>query len=401
MVVLALETVTRAGSLALLRDGTARVRVGDPQRTHGERLPGEVVDLLASDAMQVKDVDLFAVVSGPGSFTGLRVGMATVQGLALAAGRQVVGVPTLEALVCAWRDGGEPQAPIVVACLDGQRGDVFYAAYRQPGTAAAPREPWPILVSPAVGRPADAAAAIARALSGESVALIGSGAERYAGALLTISGSRIDRTVMPLALAAAHLAAARADAAVPPHGVQPIYIRRPDAVIARERHVQAGDPQKADPPALTVGLARGPEDLAAVEALQRSAFAHAWGAEAFGAELAERGMARVYVARAASGDVVAYCACWLVVDELHINSLAVAEPWRRRGVATRLLDAVSREAREQGATSATLEVRESNRAARALYERLGFRVEGVRRDYYQAPREDAIILWNRKLGSVG
>jgi ribosomal-protein-alanine N-acetyltransferase len=85
------------------------------------------------------------------------------------------------------------------------------------------------------------------------------------------------------------------------------------------------------------------------------------------------------------------------VDELHINSLAVAERWRRLGLATRLLDAVSREAQAEGATSATLEVRESNRAARALYERLGFRVEGVRRDYYQTPREDAIVLWNRDL----
>jgi ribosomal-protein-alanine N-acetyltransferase len=50
-----------------------------------------------------------------------------------------------------------------------------------------------------------------------------------------------------------------------------------------------------------------------------------------------------------------------------------------------------------GATSATLEVRASNQAARALYEGLGFKVEGVRRDYYQEPREDALILWNRDL----
>jgi ribosomal-protein-alanine N-acetyltransferase len=50
-----------------------------------------------------------------------------------------------------------------------------------------------------------------------------------------------------------------------------------------------------------------------------------------------------------------------------------------------------------GATSAPLEVRASNHAARALYEGLGFKVEGVRRDYYQEPREDALILWNRDL----
>jgi tRNA threonylcarbamoyl adenosine modification protein YeaZ/ribosomal-protein-alanine acetyltransferase len=401
MVVLALETVTRAGSLAVLRDGAERGVVGDPRRTHGERLPGEVVELLAAEGLGAGDVDLFAVVSGPGSFTGLRVGIATIQGLALAVGRRVVAVPTLEAMVTAWRGGGAPSAPVVVACLDGQRGDVFFAAYRQDGTEAAPARTWPTLVAPAVGRPEEAVAAVAARVSGEPIALVGSGAERYRSTLLAVAGSRVEAFAMPLALAAARLAAVRADEAVTPHGVQPIYVRRPDAVIARERHRNAGGRTDADPSAWVVEVVRGRDDIAAVEALQRTAFAEAWGAEAFEGDLANRDVARVYVMRAPWGEIVAYCACWLVVDELHINSLAVAGSWRRRGVATRLLEAVSREARARGATSATLEVRESNQAARALYERLGFRVEGVRRDYYQAPREDAIILWNRALGGGG
>jgi ribosomal-protein-alanine N-acetyltransferase len=80
--------------------------------------------------------------------------------------------------------------------------------------------------------------------------------------------------------------------------------------------------------------------------------------------------------------------------------VAVAAAWQRRGLATLLLRDVAREAVAAGATSATLEVRESNEAARALYEGLGFKVEGVRRDYYQAPREDALILWHRDLGRL-
>ena len=76
-------------------------------------------------------------------------------------------------------------------------------------------------------------------------------------------------------------------------------------------------------------------------------------------------------------------------DELHINSLAVDPAWRRRGLARRLLVSVLGDAVASGAQSATLEVRRSNEAARALYEGLGFKVDGVRRDYYQHPREDA------------
>jgi ribosomal-protein-alanine N-acetyltransferase len=101
--------------------------------------------------------------------------------------------------------------------------------------------------------------------------------------------------------------------------------------------------------------------------------------------------------RTPDGRLVAYCACWMVFDELHINSLAVDFQWRRRGLARRLLAEVFRDSIAAGARSATLEVRQSNAAARALYEGLGFRVEAVRRDYYQDPREDALILWNRSL----
>ncbi len=101
--------------------------------------------------------------------------------------------------------------------------------------------------------------------------------------------------------------------------------------------------------------------------------------------------------RDASGVLVAYCACWMVFDELHINSLAVDVARRREGLARRLLIHVLGEAADAGATAATLEVRRSNAAARGLYEGLGFSVEGIRRDYYQDPREDAIILWKRHL----
>jgi ribosomal-protein-alanine N-acetyltransferase len=87
----------------------------------------------------------------------------------------------------------------------------------------------------------------------------------------------------------------------------------------------------------------------------------------------------------------------MIFDELHINSLAVDERWRQQGIARRLLVGVLAEAVRAGARTATLEVRESNAAARALYEGLGFHVEGVRRDYYQHPREDALVLWHRRL----
>src|SRR5205085_4636669 len=128
---------------------------------------------------------------------------------------------------------------------------------------------------------------------------------------------------------------------------------------------------------------------------------NAWGAEALRWELNNTDVARLYLMRSASGQLVAYCACWMIFDELHINSLAVDAAFRRRGLARQLLTDVFRDAIAGGARSATLEVRHSNTAARRLYERLGFAVEGVRVDYYQQPREDALVLWHRSLARSG
>ena len=94
MRVLALDTTERAGSVALVEDGRILLeRQGDASRTHGERLPGE----LAALGAPFSSIDVFAVAIGPGSFTGLRIGIATMQGLALVNKRSVVGVSALEA----------------------------------------------------------------------------------------------------------------------------------------------------------------------------------------------------------------------------------------------------------------------------------------------------------------
>ena len=393
MVVLALDTATRAGSVALWRDGDVDARRGDASRSHGERLPGELVSLLAEHGLSLIDVDRFAVIAGPGSFTGLRVGIATIQGLAISLSRQVVAVPTLEAMADSIRIadrrlaiGEEASRDAIVCCLDGQRGDVFFAAWERSADGRRGVE----LVAPAVGRPDDLVSAI-RAVRDRSVTLVlDEGATQYermlTGALPSIG---IVSTEILLAAVAARTAVDHADRATSPHAIRPIYIRRPDAELARERHRQ----QKAN---LTIGLAELSE-LASVDELQRRSFRNAWGAEAIRWELEHTDVARLYVARSGDRTVIAYCACWMVFDELHINSLAVDETWRRRGVARLLLLHVFRESIAAGARSATLEVRQSNTAARTLYEGLGFKVEAVRRDYYQDPREDALILWNRNL----
>ena len=147
----------------------------------------------------------------------------------------------------------------------------------------------------------------------------------------------------------------------------------------------------------SIDRVRDERDLPGVLALQTSSFTNPWTAEALTWELEHSPVSRLYVLKDAGGRAVAFCACWQLVDELHVNSLAVAPERRRQGLGSELMRGVLDRARDEGAVRATLEVRRSNVAARALYEGLGFQVEAIRPDYYTNPREDALILWLRNL----
>jgi ribosomal-protein-alanine N-acetyltransferase len=138
-------------------------------------------------------------------------------------------------------------------------------------------------------------------------------------------------------------------------------------------------------------------DLEPILALEAASFTNPWPREMLARELAESPVSRLYVARTVEGVVAAFCLCWLVVDELHVNTIAVDPAFRRRGLATDMMRHVMAEAVRDGARRATLEVRRSNAAAIALYERLGFRACAVRPRYYSRPDEDALILWLERL----
>ena len=124
---LAVETATLAGSAALLEGGQV---IGqsllDIALTHSERLMAMVDRLLQDCGWDIADVDALAVSIGPGSFTGLRVGIATVKGLAMAHGLPVAPVPTLDALACNLPFADAPVCPL----LDARKGEVYLSLYR-------------------------------------------------------------------------------------------------------------------------------------------------------------------------------------------------------------------------------------------------------------------------------
>jgi len=138
-------------------------------------------------------------------------------------------------------------------------------------------------------------------------------------------------------------------------------------------------------------------DIDAVLSIEEASFTSPWTKEMYLAEFENHGISFFYLAKSAGGEIVGFCSFWRVLDELHINNLAVMPAHRRTGVATALLSGVLGDGARLGAKRATLEVRHSNISAQRLYERFGFTVEGVRRRYYTNPVEDALVLWKEGL----
>ena len=240
MRVLALDTTERAGSVALVEDGRILLeRRGDASRTHGERLPGELAALGAPFA----SIDIFAVAIGPGSFTGLRIGIATMQGLALVSKRRVVGVSALEAHAhLASRTLG---VGALVACwIDAQRGDVFSALYRIADAPLFTPERLVELEAPAVAAPALTLAEWSSHLT-QSATFVGDGAVRYLvnvdvdGDARTQAGDSRHPVMAPVPIAGAigcmaALSAERGLATLPA-AVHALYVRRPDAELHRNQ----------------------------------------------------------------------------------------------------------------------------------------------------------------------
>jgi ribosomal-protein-alanine N-acetyltransferase len=143
------------------------------------------------------------------------------------------------------------------------------------------------------------------------------------------------------------------------------------------------------------------EDLPEILAIEVASFPHPWTEEMFESELARGDFSQILVARLADAGtrppLAGYVCVWVVSDEAHINNIAVDPRWRRRGIATALLEAALDHGRIRGARRAFLEVRASNLGAQALYQQFGFQPAGVRKRYYDHPVEDAVIMRRDRL----
>jgi tRNA threonylcarbamoyladenosine biosynthesis protein TsaB len=227
--ILAIDTTTRAGSTAVLDDLQVLIELtGDEAATHGERLPADLARTLSMAGAALESIDLLAVVAGPGSFTGLRVGIASMQGLAFARGLKIVPVSALEAIARQAHRGLAPSR-VIAPWVDAHRGEVFAALYSG--------SPLGEIVQPTAASPEQTLRSYEGLDVSGPIVFAGDGAVRYRTAIVTALGDRAEAqaSAAPLAAEAGRIAAAHPERAVAPDAVVPIYVRRPDAELARER----------------------------------------------------------------------------------------------------------------------------------------------------------------------
>jgi tRNA threonylcarbamoyladenosine biosynthesis protein TsaB len=223
MRILALDTSSRFGSLALAGNDLGAEALYGPELRHAETLLPELEKLLASARVELRAIELLAIGLGPGSFTGLRVGLATVKGLALATGLPVVGVSSLAAVA---HDAGSAR---VVVVNDGQRGEVFAAAFERAQGVVRER------VAALHGAPALVGRAMRDALGSDDVVCTGDGLELGGGGFVSAFGSprSIEPRSFPPARAVAELARERylEFGADDLRTLEPNYVRGSDAKL--------------------------------------------------------------------------------------------------------------------------------------------------------------------------
>lgn len=360
---LAFDTSMAACSAAvfdLIHHRVRASRFAPMERGHADALAPMIKEVMDEAGIAFTDLTLIGVTLGPGTFTGVRTGIAMARGLALALGRPVAGIDTLSAIAA---NAGEGKVPLVIAA-DARRDEVYF------GIAGEAASPVVLPVSEAVRRLPE----------GESFVL-GTGAEALIAVAPPGRLKRLNEGDLPDAQSFAVLCARQKPSDAPP---EPLYLRPPDA-----------KPQaQSQRPVSSVTIREASVAEASVLAgLHAECFDNAWTASEFAKLMAMPG-ARTYLA--SEGDEpLAFLLARRAAGEAEILTLGTRPFARRRGIARLLMSHLSADLRQSKEEQLFIEVAAGNIAGRALYEAQGFAVTGRRKAYYEKPggeREDAIVM---------
>ena len=370
------------------------------RRHANEQLVSVIDGMLARCGMKREQLDAVLTGTGPGSFTGVRIGVATAKGVACGLEVALHGTSTLDAVAWGvWRCGVRGLVGVVG---DAMRKEVYPGLYRVDDEGA-----HRLFASESVMKVPDAVALWAGRADAGDIVLAGDGIVKYRALYEEAGFARFapEEAWYPSGegLLRASLASQRFDAAETgdPALVLPVYTRLSDA--EENERIRLGMPEPESVRVSGVDDALGDihlqlrpmsvNDVAAVATLEAAVFADAhhtpWPESAFYDDVALPG--HIWWVAHDRGTIVGYAGGTVVDGELQIANVAVAPERRGERIAARLMGRVAYDAQMLGATTSTLEVEVGNTPAERLYERLGYVEQGVRPNYY-APGVGARIM---------
>lgn len=362
MIILALDTAMAACSVAVSDGGVVLASSLVPmERGHAEALAPMVQEVMIEAGLPFPDLDRIAVTVGPGTFTGVRIGLAMARGLGLALRLPVIGIDSLSAIAA----NEVPDGKNVLVAADARKDEVYAALFENGRTV---RPPYVV------------AARLAACDVPPGTLVMGTAAPAVIAA--SGRGDLVLSSAGALPVAANFIALA-AGLAPPGSMPAPLYLREADA------KPQASALRKLMPqmrPALL-------QDVELLASMHAECFDQAWNSQAFADLLAMPGAAAVIASD--QEEPLGFLLVRKAADEAEVIAIATRPMAQRRGVARALLDHQFTELSADGVARVFIEVAQSNAAARALYGTLGFREAGLRRGYYERPngqREDAVVM---------
>ena len=426
MIVLAIDTAGETASVAVSdRDGQIYEVTNTDSLDHLRSMIPMTASLLSEHGIDKKELEEVAVSAGPGSFTGIRIGMAAARTLAQVLEIPVAPVMTLDAYLYHDYDAEGPF--LLCPMTDARRGNVFAAVYEMPERRKLVPEGLYPLEALIRRLPADrpviftgsGAASYADRIQEEMKTFLPSAEARNRQPVQAAAGAaeeaeRIENTagVLPdyRILTECHHAAtilkcAEARKAFVNYAeAEPVYLRKSEAEIKRKegklglraRKRQETERQKIleMPPAEEVLQYRvlTENDVAALAELDALCFGKAWKEDAFRGDLCGSRAAYYEGAFSSEGKLIGFAGGVSLLEEGEINRVASHPLYRNRGIAGKCLKRVLDRMTEKDVRSVFLEVREANRSAITLYKNSGFRVISKRKNYYQETGENALIM---------
>ena len=396
MKILAIDSSGMPASAAVVEDGKLiAAYTVNYQKTHSQTLLPMIDELSRAIELDKTTLGAVAVSGGPCSFTGLRIGSATAKGIALALKIPIINVPTLEGLASNFHGCSELICPM----MDARRTEVFAGVYTYQDDCLSVSsdktsldvlmDQQPVSVEKLCIKLNEMAEK-----TGKRLILLGDGCVKYRDILnekLTVPYkiaplNLLEQSAASVALRAEELLAAGRTETAEEH--RPIYLRVSQAERVRSSRLAEKSPIRIRP--------AEEKDLSRIAVMEKLYFSLPWSEKMLRESLHQAQYTMLVAENCADGEIAGYVILLNAAGEGNIMNIAVSDALRRQGIAGKLLTEVMHRGREEGICDYTLEVRKSNKAAVTLYEGLGFRTEGVRKDYYEQPREDALIMWKRK-----